>query len=237
MILSSRDLRVQLAVALGLFACALAASLESLALVLIAAEGLLLTAGWRGQRTMLLAAMTAAPFVVLNGVLLGPTPFAALGPVTLHREGIEAGLGFAGRGLVALAAAMWVAQNARARDVLRALRRWPSLALAATASLRFAPLAAQDWSQIREAQAMRGHRLANGIRGSLGAAPLLVPLLVGTVRRGHTLQEAIEASAFGSGPRTAYPAPKLARPDVVLLGLALLLFGVTAWLVARGVLA
>lgn len=233
MILRSRDLRVQLALAAALFACAMVSPLPVLALLLLVVEGLLLTAGAGSQRALLLAGITALPFVLVNAALLGPTPLATLGPITLYRQGFEAGLGFAGRGLVAVGAGLWVLRSASVRDAMQLLRRWPRAALAASATLRFVPLAAEDWGRIREAQAMRGHRMARGVRGSTGVAPLLVPLLVGTVRRGHTLQEAIEASAFGSGPRTERAFPRLLGGDVALLGLAALLLALTGWHVAR----
>lgn len=218
-------LAARLVLLAGLMVLALAADLVGLALLLAAVEGLLLAAGlMRRQRVVALAAAGAAPFALVAALLIGPTPLAAVGPLALHREGLALGLLLAGRIVVAVAGAQWVLGTARHREALRLLAPWPRVALAAAGTLRFAPLVAHDWRRIAEAQATRGHRVGRGWRGGAGMAPLLVPLFVGTVRRGRLLQEAVEASAFGSGPRTRHPrAPAtLHGAATALLGLALL---------------
>lgn len=221
MTLARVDLRAKVALALGALALALVSDLVVLALLLVAVEGLLLGGGvTRGQRVLAVAALFAAPFVVLNAALYGTTPAISAAGIVLYAEGLDAGLRFAARTLVALGLGLWVAATTPPREALRLLGRWPRAALAVAGTLRFAPLAAEDWQRVREAQALRGHAAGAGLRGAFGAAPLLVPLFVATVRRGHALQEAIEASAFGSGPRTRAPLPPLRAADLGLAALA-----------------
>lgn len=221
-------------VAAGVFAAALALDLAGLALLLLALEGLLLASGLAArQRPLLAAAAFAAPFALLNALLHGATPLAQAGGVTLWREGLEAGLGFAGRALAMVAVGLWAVHTTPPREALRALRRWPQAALAAAATLRFAPLAAEDWSRVREAQALRGLAVGAGAAGALRAAPLMVPLFVATVRRGRALQEGIEAAAFGSGPRTRWPARPWRAADAAALALGLALLALAAVAVVR----
>lgn len=214
------DLRARLALLVGVLAAALVAQPVVLALLLLAVEGLLLASGLgRRQKPLLWAALFATPFVALDGALHGAAAAFTVGGVTFYQEGLVAGLGFASRAVIAVGLAWWVLATTAPRDALRLLDRWPRAALASAGTLRFAPLAAEDWTQVREAQALRGHRAGKGWRGALASAPLLVPLVVATARRGQVLQEAIEASAFGSGPRTRHPAPALRAPDLALAGL------------------
>lgn len=226
MMLARADLRAKIALVLGLLALSLAADLVVLALLLLAVEGLLLASGLAArQRPLALAALFALPFVLLNAALYGTSVAAAAGPLVLYREGLDAGLGFAGRALAALAAGLWVLHTTPPREALRLLSRWPRLAVAVAGTMRFAPLAAEDWGRVREAQALRGAPVGRGVRGALHASPLMVPLFVATVRRGQALQEALEASAFGSGPRTRAPAAPLRAFDLALAALGLALLG------------
>lgn len=217
-------LAAKLALVAGFLGLALVGDLGVLALLLLAVEGLLLASRAR-QRVLALAGLFALPFALLNAVLVGSEPLAALGPLALHREGLLAGLAFAGRALVAVGAGLWVLHTTRPREALRLLARWPRAALACAATMRFAPLAAEDWERVREAQALRAPERST-------MAPLLVPLFVATVRRGRALEEAIAASAFGSGPRTAWPRAPWRALDVLTAALGLALLALAAWRLA-----
>lgn len=231
--LARRDLRAKLVVVAGLLAAALAGDLVVLGLLLAAVEGLLLASGLAARQGALgLALLFSAPFVLLNAALYGAEPAAALGPVVVYREGLLAGLAFAARVAVSLGAGLWVLGTTQPREALRLLARWPRAALAAAGTLRFAPLAVEDWARVREAQALRGAPVGAGVRGAFHAAPLMVPLFVATVRRGHALGEALEASAFGSGPRTRAPAQPLRAADAALMALGLALLALAALEVA-----
>ncbi|MCA1814345.1 MAG: energy-coupling factor transporter transmembrane protein EcfT [Halobacteriales archaeon] len=218
------DLRAKLALALGLLVAGMLGGLAVAALAFLAAEGLLLASGLaRAQRPLGWAALGLVPFALLDGVLLGSVPLAALGPLVLHTDGLLMGLAFALRALAALALGLWLLRTAAARDALRLLHRWPRVAVLVAGTMRFAPLAAQDWSRVREAMAMRGLEPGPGARGAMRGASLLVPLFVLSVRRGQAVDEALQASAFGSGPRT--PPRRSALPwshvAAALAGLAL----------------
>lgn len=234
MSLARARIAAKLLLVAGLLVLGFATDLAGLALLLVAAEGLLLASGVRAQRVVLLAALATLPFALLNAVLYGDTTIAALGPIALRAEGLAAGLGFAGRAVLAVMAGLWVLATTPPREALRSLRRWPRAALAAAGTARFLPLAAEDWTRVREAQALRGRAIAAGLHGTLAAAPLTVPLMVATVRRGRTLQEAIEASAFGSGPRTAWPTQPWRATDAAAALLGLVLLGLAAWVALRG---
>jgi cobalt/nickel transport system permease protein len=232
MMLAQADLRAKLLLALGLVGASMALDLVGLALLLLAAQGLLLASGLGlRHRVVGLAALAALPFVVLNALLVGGTPLAALGPLALSQEGFALGLRFGGRGLLAVLAALWVVRTTTPREALHALRRWPRLAVALAGALRFAPLAAEDVARAREAQQLRGRAAPTGARGM---AALMVPVMVGTVRRGRTLQEALDLAAFGSGPRTVRPSSTLGALDLALAAMGLALLGLAAWVALRG---
>ena len=72
--------------------------------------------------------------------------------------------------------------------------RLSTVAVAGSVAWAFVPQAVAAFTEIREAQAARGHRP----RGARGAIPLLVPLLAGGLERAMTLAEALEARAFGA---------------------------------------
>lgn len=228
------DLRARLLLGAGLLAAALASGLAGLALLLLALAGLLLAARVGRTRLFLLAGLVAVPFAVLNGLLYGSEAVAAWGPLALRREGLEAGLGFAGRAVLAMGLGLWLLGTTVPRDALRLLGRWPRAGLALAATMRFVPMAAEDWARVREAQGLRGHRVARGWRGAAMAAPLVVPLFVATVRRGRALEEAIGASAFGSGPRTREPLPAWAPRDLAVAALGAAMLAFAAWRALRG---
>jgi energy-coupling factor transport system permease protein len=68
--------------------------------------------------------------------------------------------------------------------------------LIAAIALTFVPSTLRQWQQIREAQAVRGHRF-HGWRSWL---PLAVPLLTGGLERALQLAEAMTARGFAGGP-------------------------------------
>lgn len=210
------DPRARLALALGLLLAGMLGALPVAALALAAALGLLLAAR-APLRPLGLAAAGLAPVALLDGALAGSRAVLALGPVTLRAEGLLAGLALALRALASLALGLWLARTVPAREALRLLHRWPRAALLVAGTLRFAPLAAHDWVRVREAVALRGVEPGRGLRGARSAAGLLVPLFVLTVRRGHAVDEALQAAAFASGPRT--PPARAALPRLSLLAL------------------
>lgn len=216
--LEALDVRAKLALAAGLLAAALLGDVAVAALALLAAEGLLLGSRVRAQRPLLLTGVALAPFAALNGLLVGTTALARWGPLSLHAEGLAAGAVFTLRALCAASLGLWLLRTTPPRDALRLLHRRPRWAVVAAGTMRFAPLVALDWQRVREAQTLRGHGPGKGLRGVLAAAPLVVPLFILAVRRGVAVDEALQASAFGSGPRTPPLRRALRAPDAAVMG-------------------
>lgn len=144
--------------------------------------------------------------------------------------------------LAALYAAFTVLNRALpVRDVIRFIpRAFYPVAVVISVAVTFVPTTLRQLRQIREAQAIRGHRM-RGLRDWL---PLFMPLLVGGMERALQLAEAMTARGFAAeaGRRDA-----LARLGV-LAGMTLALVGVVlraAWdlralgpaLLALGVIA
>ncbi|MGH2557968.1 MAG: energy-coupling factor transporter transmembrane component T [Thermomicrobiales bacterium] len=93
--------------------------------------------------------------------------------------------------------------------------RLATVAVAGSVAFAFLPHTAAAFREIREAQAIRGHRIA-GVRDLV---PLVVPLLTGGLERAMTTAEALESRAFGA-PLSAARTPGWQRVAIAL-GLAL----------------
>ncbi len=107
------------------------------------------------------------------------------------------------------------------RDMIRLLpRAFFPVAVITAIAVTFVPVTLRHYHDIRQAQMVRGHRLA-GWRDWL---PLLIPLLVGGLERALQLAEAMTARGFASGDT---PSHDTGTRLAVLLGLGLLL---TGWL-------
>jgi len=106
-----------------------------------------------------------------------------------------------------------------ARSIIRLLPRafYPA-AVVLSIALTFLPNTLHQFRQIREAQAVRGHRM-RGIRDWL---PLIMPLLIGGLERAFNLSESMTARGFSSLPE-AQPAP--GRQLIALSSLSALLAG------------
>ena len=76
--------------------------------------------------------------------------------------------------------------------------RLAPLAVSASVAWSFLPSASQALTDIREAQAARGHTLRSG----KDALPILIPLLDGSLGRALTMSEALEARGFGASAGT-----------------------------------
>jgi energy-coupling factor transport system permease protein len=139
------------------------------------------------------------------------------GTVTLEAltYGALSGLTLAG-----LFVAFVVAQRSLPTSALVGLipRAFYPLAVVAAIAITFVPTTLRQAQQIREAQAIRGHRLAR-LRDWL---PLLLPLLIGGLERAFQLAEAMAARGFASAGR---PQHATALRAAMVAGLAALLAG------------
>ncbi|MEM2094834.1 MAG: energy-coupling factor transporter transmembrane component T [Candidatus Bathyarchaeia archaeon] len=98
-----------------------------------------------------------------------------------------------------------------------------------TTAVRFVPVLAIEAQTIMDAQKSRGLELERGnfLRRIGNYIPILVPLIVGAIRRSLELAEAMESRAFGAQKRrtTLYTLElKLSDYVVLLIGAALLVF-------------
>jgi energy-coupling factor transport system permease protein len=98
------------------------------------------------------------------------------------------------------------------------------VAVVAAIAVTFVPVTLRQLQQIREAQAIRGHRL----RGLRDWRPLMIPLLVGGLERALQLAEAMTARGFAS---VTQPVHEVKSQLAVAIGLLLLL---TGWLLRLG---
>jgi energy-coupling factor transport system permease protein len=109
------------------------------------------------------------------------------------------------------------------RSLLRLVpRAFYPVAVVISVAVTYIPATQRQFTQIREAQAIRGHQ-PRGLRGWL---PLLMPLLVGGLERAMTLAEAMTARGFASTPQESSSDYQRA---FILLGVLLLPAG---WIIS-----
>ncbi len=152
---------------------------------------------------------------------------ARIGPLRLTREAAAVAAALAARVLAIVTVGAVFAQTTdptRLVDSLTQQARVPErFAYGALAAYQAAPRLGEDLATLRQARRIRG----------LGAGwhpRLLLGLLVRAIRHADQLALAMDARAFGSGPRTTYRPIAWGWPDLivgiaglVVLGLALVL--------------
>lgn len=141
------------------------------------------------------------------------------GPITL--EAIVYGF-ISGLGLLTILL-VFVTFN-RAVDPYRLMRTVPpafqQTGVMASIALSFVPQAAMALREIREAQAIRGHRW----RGLRDLVPLMLPLLTTGMERALQLAESMEARGFGTSS-TRHPRLRRSGQALLLAGPLALLAG------------
>lgn len=177
------------------------------------------TAGLRRMHRLLVAVAIVATFdALLNFVSahLGRTVLFALpdqlpgvgGPYTLEALafGASGGLTIAGAILAAAPLSLLLGPH----DVMDALPA--PLARSGTAiaaSLNLVPSIARSFTEVSEAQRLRGWRP----RGPAAWAEVVVPVVLTSAEGSIQLAESMEARGFASGRRTAFARPHLAPRD------------------------
>jgi energy-coupling factor transport system permease protein len=91
----------------------------------------------------------------------------------------------------------------------------------ASIAIAFVPQMVSSLRDIREAQAIRGHRF----RGIKDLLPLFIPLLTTGLERAIQLAESMEARGFGSNSRSGSPKRELLHRMLIVLALFGLLAG------------
>ena len=195
-------------------------------LVLLAALNFLVAqrrADVRLAPPLLAMAVAAVVAVLISGLfshsgahvlLMLPAALPGLGgAITIESlaYGVGTGLGLA----AAVAAAAPLSMVAAASDLVDALPRWLSRTGAAVATaVGMIPGIARSFTAVREAQQCRGVRLG-GLRG---LRHILVPVTLTALEQSLQTAEAMDARAFGSGPRSnAFPSPWAMSDSVVIL--------------------
>lgn len=139
------------------------------------------------------------------------------GPITL--EAVVFGLI---NGLVLMGIFLAFATLGQALPIRALIRLIPRaffpMAVVVSVGVTFVPVTVRQFQQIKEAQAIRGHR----VRGVRDWLPLLMPLLIGGLERALQMAEAMTSRGFASVEVAGQDAaPRLA----IVVGLAALLSG------------
>ena len=125
-------------------------------------------------------------------------------------------------------------QSTLPEDLTQAMIRFRipySMAFATSLSFRFIPTMARETEIIIDAQRSRGHKIEQGgmISQIRNLFPLLIPLLMNSIRRAFHVAEALETRAFAvNTPPTYYFPLKFTKSDwiVTIFSLGLLILGV-----------
>ena len=101
-----------------------------------------------------------------------------------------------------------------------------------TTAVRFVPVLANEAQTIVDAQRSRGLELEKGsfIKKIRNYIPILIPLIVGAIRRSLELAEAMESRAFGAKEhRTSFYSLKLKKNDFITLALSFIVLAFTIY--------
>ncbi|HJW22418.1 MAG TPA: energy-coupling factor transporter transmembrane component T [Candidatus Limnocylindrales bacterium] len=154
------------------------------------------------------------------------TELLRLGPLRLTAEGAATALGLGSRVLAIVAVGAAFALTTEATGLADALVQQaglsPRFAYGALAAYQAVPRLADDLGTLRAARRLRGLREWH--------PRILVGLLVRAIRHADQLALAMDARAFGTGPRTTYRPMRWGIADVVVgvAGLGLLVVALVA---------
>jgi energy-coupling factor transport system permease protein len=144
--------------------------------------------------------------------------------------------------LLALSSSMsWFFLSSTPEDIGRAMSvaGFPvELTFSFTMAIRFIPVIYDEFQSIYDTQRSRGLELEKGgFRNRIrNLMPILIPLLVGTIRRTYEIADAMEVRAFGASPkRTTYRPLRLKGGDYLLFTTSIILVAAAAYLKLLGV--
>ena len=230
-------LRLLLVLLLGLTVVLLdsAWSLSALALALVAAA-LIHPSVRPWRRALLLGALAMAWSTALSQSLFWVdwprTPMFALGPLTFWREGAVNGLAQSTRFIALSAAGLLLAASTPTDRMVTALRsslfakKIPiSMVLMVAAMVRFVPLVASEWAEVRGARRARGRPAWQRWPAAWLTLEvnLLRPVVARCIRRARMLAESLDTRGFDAdAPRgVAHPLLWRRTDSVVLFGAGL----------------
>ncbi len=100
-------------------------------------------------------------------------------------------------------------------------------AFATDLAFRFIPSLGTDFQAVLDAQRARGYELERAGAGLIqqirNMAPLMIPLVVGSIIRSEQVIDAMDLRAFGTGPRTWLEELRFGRLDLLLVIFSVLL--------------
>ena len=178
---------------------------------------------------ILLAAVSIGVFNVLFAAeQLGPTVIE-LGPIDIGAQTLVDGIGLALRLIAIVLAGLLATATTQPTDLadslVQQLHVSPRFAIGALAAVRLLPLLGQEWQVLAMARRARGVEAG---RSPIAAVRLfagqLLALLVGAIRRGTRMAQAMEARGFGALPcRTAARIHRMRASDWAWIGAAAVL--------------
>lgn len=192
---------------------------------------------WR--RSLVLGALLVAWSTAFSQALFWAewprTSLLQVGPLRLWREGAVHGLAQSTRFISLTAGGLLLAASTATDRVVTALRspvgrlRLPyALAIMIAAMVRFVPLVASEWAQVRIARRSRGRAIWRRPphRWLLLEIALLRPVVARCIRRARMLAESLETRGFDANAPRAVVSPLVWRPlDSAVLGGALGMLG------------
>ena len=178
---------------------------------------------------ILLAAVSIGVFNVLFAAeQLGPT-VVEIGPISIGAQTLVDGIGLALRLIAIVLAGLLTTATTQPTDLadslVQQLHVSPRFAIGALAAVRLLPLLGQEWQVLAMARRARGVEAG---RSPIAAVRLfagqLLALLVGAIRRGTRMAQAMEARGFGALPcRTAARIHRMRASDWAWIGAAAVL--------------
>lgn len=238
------DPRVKLAGVTALFAACLAFTHPGY--VALVAAWVLTLAGaarafgnlWRARVLLVLLCLFAG--ILWSFFVRGTTPLLTVGPISITRESALYGLGIGLRLATMVAAGMLFLSVTRVEEFALALQRLGIpfvITFAFSTAFRLVPTLLANAETIVEAQRSRGLDLESGsvVSRLLRHLPLLVPVMVSSIRSTDLMAMALESRGFRvASRRTSLLQPRMRVSDWIALLLCLGLVAACMWLRATG---
>jgi energy-coupling factor transport system permease protein len=171
-------------------------------------------------------------FVIFNGFFFfsGVTPLFSLGKLTFTLEGAFFGLAVSVKVASVVAAVPILTMTTPVSQLMAALAvlKLPyKFIFAFGTAMRFVPLVQETYTDIRDAQRLRAHDVAEMKlfkKLTQGYLPVMVPLFLSLLRKSQDMDVAIESRAFGAPVKRTYVESVRLGPLDWLLGGAVFLF-------------
>ena len=193
---------------------------------------------WRAR--VLLALLCLFAGVLWSLFVGGTTPLLTVGPFSISDESALYGLGIGLRLATMVAAGMLFLSVTRVEEFALALQRLGIpfvITFAFSTAFRLVPTLLANAETIVEAQRSRGLDLESGsvVSRLLRHLPLLVPVMVSSIRSIDLMAMALESRGFRAAPRrTSLLQPRMRVGDWIAFLLCLVLVAGCAWVRAKG---